>query len=104
MRYGQRGIAVLGPACHLLTYIVLSFHPPYPVVVIVFVAAGFGNGLVDAAWCAWIGNMANANKVLGFQQACYSMGATLSPLIATAMVTKGRLPWYKFYYMMVCFQ
>ena len=101
MKFGQRGIAILGPACHLLTYFVLSFHPPYPVVVLVFVSAGFGNGLTDAAWCAWIGNMANANKVLGLLQACYSLGATFSPLIATAMITKARLPWFYFYYMMV---
>ena len=68
--------------------------------------AGFGNGLADAAWNAWIGNMANPNEVLGFLHAFYGLGAVLSPLIATTMITKGnRLPWYYFYYVMVssCF-
>lgn len=49
-----------------------------------------------------IGNMANANEVLGFLHGCYGLGAVLSPLIATTMITKGqRLPWYTFYYVMV---
>lgn len=101
VKFGQRGVAVVGPACHLIAFIVLAVHPPYPVLVVVFVFVGFGNGLIDAAWCAWIGNMANANEVSGFLQACYALGATVSPLMATAMFTKGGLPWYSFYYLMV---
>jgi fucose permease len=77
-------------------------HPPYPVLVVIFMLAGAGNGLADAAWNAWIGNMANPNEVLGFLHAFYGLGAVLSPLIATTMITKGqRLPWYYFYYVMV---
>jgi len=45
--------------------------------------------------------MASANQVSGFLQASYSLGATVSPLIATTMFTKGGLPWYSFYYIMV---
>ena len=62
--------------------------------------AGFGNGLADAAWCAWTGNMVSANKVQGFLQSFYSFGATISPLIATTMITQGDLPWYTWYYIM----
>jgi fucose permease len=103
LKYGQQGIAVIAPACHLIAYIVISVHPPYPVLVVIFTLAGFGNGLADAAWNAWIGNMANPNEILGFLHAFYGAGAVLSPLIATTMITKGdRLPWYSFYYVMVC--
>jgi len=46
--------------------------------------------------------MANPNEVLGFLHAFYGVGAVLSPLIATTMITKGsKLPWYTFYYVMV---
>jgi fucose permease len=65
--------------------------------------AGFGNGLEDSAWNAWIGNMENANEMLGFLHGAYGLGAAISPLIATAMVTKAHLLWYNFYYLMVCF-
>ncbi|KAH8784503.1 MFS transporter-like protein [Hyaloscypha sp. PMI_1271] len=101
VKFGQRGVAIVGPACHLISYIIFSLHPPYPVLVVMFIFVGFGNGLIDAAWCAWIGNMANSNEVSGFLQACYALGATVAPLIATAMISKGGLGWYAFYYIMV---
>ena len=101
VRFGQRGVAFMGPLCHIVAYVVVSIHPPYPVLVVMFIFVGFGNGLIDAAWCAWIGNMANANEVQGFLQASYSLGATVSPLIATALIEKTGAGWYGFYYIMV---
>jgi len=102
LKFGQRGVAVIAPTCHLIAYVVIAVHPPYPVLVVIFMLAGFGNGLADAAWNAWIGNMANATEVLGFLHAFYGLGAVLSPLIATTMITKGKkLPWYYFYYVMI---
>ena len=92
---------------------------PYPVLVVIFILAGFGNGLGDSGWYAkhrlmvttsfakrhcrnaWIGDMANANEVLGFLHAFYGLGAALSPLIATALVTHAGWHWYEFYYLMV---
>ncbi|KAF2804813.1 MFS general substrate transporter [Mytilinidion resinicola] len=102
LKFGQRGVAFISPGCHLLAYIVIAVHPPYPVLVVIFMVAGFGNGLEDAAWNAWVGNMANPNEILGFLHAFYGLGATLSPLIATTMITKGKgLPWFYFYYVMI---
>ncbi|KAJ5501864.1 Major facilitator superfamily domain general substrate transporter [Penicillium fimorum] len=98
---GQRGVAIIGPACHLIAYVINCIHPPYPVLVVAFAFAGLGNGLEDAAWNAWIGNMANANEVLGVLHGIYGAGAVMSPLIATSMIAKGGLPWYYFYYVMV---
>jgi len=69
---------------------------------VVFILAGLGNGFEDSAWNAWIGAMANANEVLGFLHAFYGLGATIAPLVATTMITKGGLPWYTWYYIMVC--
>ena len=47
MNFGQRGIAILAPACRLVTYVVFSLHPPYPVLVVAFAVTGFGNGMVS---------------------------------------------------------
>lgn len=98
---GQRGVATLAPLCHLIAYVVISVHPPYPVLVVVFMLAGFGNGLEDAAWNAWMGNMANANEILGFLHGWYGIGATIAPLIATSMITKAGLQWFQWYYVMI---
>lgn len=47
--FGQRGVALMAPACHLIAYAVDCLHPPYPVLVVSFIFTGFGNGLIDSA-------------------------------------------------------
>jgi fucose permease len=99
--FGQRGIAILSPIFRLIGYIPLAFHPPYPALPVLLLFPGFGGGLVDSGWNAWIGNMQQANELLGFLHGAYGLGAAIAPLIATAMITKGGLPWYSFYYIMI---
>ncbi|KAF4983373.1 hypothetical protein FZEAL_1225 [Fusarium zealandicum] len=101
MRIGQRGIGFTCGACHIVAYIIIALHPPYPGLVVAYALAGFGNGISDAAWNAWVGNLDRANETLGFLHAFYGVGGTISPLIATNMITKGNLPWYTFYYVMI---
>ena len=67
----------------------------------VLLFTGFANGIEDSAWNAWVGNMHRANELLGFLHGAYGLGATIGPLIATAMVTRAGLQWYTFYYVMV---
>ncbi|TVY47342.1 Bypass of stop codon protein [Lachnellula occidentalis] len=101
MRFGQLGVATIAPMCKIIAYVGTCVHPSYPLLPILFMLAGFGNGLEDGGWNSWIGNMENANQLLGLLHGAYGAGGTISPLIATAMVTKGHWPWYTFYYMMV---
>ncbi|KAF6232089.1 hypothetical protein HO173_009683 [Letharia columbiana] len=98
---GRRGITVLAPSCKVIAYIVIATHPPYPAVVTILALAGVGNGLLDAAWNAWIGTLDHTNQLLGLLHGCYGLGATISPLIATTMVTKGHLGWWTFEYIMI---
>ncbi|KAK6064816.1 major facilitator superfamily transporter [Seiridium cupressi] len=97
---GQRGVAVIAPLSRLIGYIPMCLHPPFAALPPIMMFPGLGNGIEDSAWNAWIGNMENANELLGFLHGSYGLGATISPLIATAMVTKG-LAWYQFYYVMI---
>lgn len=101
VKFGQRGIAMCMGLLHVLAYLVISFHPPYPALVVIFAVAGLANGLGDSAWNAWQGAMENSNEILGFLHAFYGLGALLSPLIATALITKAGWQWYEFYYLMV---
>ena len=103
MKFGQRGIAFIGPLSHLIAYIVISAHPPYPALIVIFAIAGFGNGIEDGAWNAWIGSMASANELLGFMHGFYGLGALIAPLVATTMIVKNAFPWSSFYYLMVRF-
>ncbi|KAK3386968.1 major facilitator superfamily domain-containing protein [Podospora didyma] len=98
---GQRGVAVAAAGFRLSGLIALVFHPPYAVLPVAMLFVGFGNGLEDSAWNAWVGNMDQANELLGIMHGAYGLGATIGPLIATALVTKGALDWYFYYYVQV---
>ncbi|CAM1509213.1 Fc.00g029520.m01.CDS01 [Cosmosporella sp. VM-42] len=98
---GRRGVAFIGPVCRLIGYIPMALHPPFPVLPCALIFAGFGNGIEDSGYNAWVGNMHNANELLGLLHGSYGLGATISPLIASAMVTKGNLEWYTFFYIMI---
>ncbi|KAL8841616.1 MAG: hypothetical protein Q9170_000830 [Blastenia crenularia] len=98
--FGRRGIAIIAPSCKVIAYAVIAAHPSYPVVVAILALAGLGNGLADAAWNAWIGNLAHTNQLLGLLHGFYGLGATISPLISTSMITKANLGWWTFFYLM----
>lgn len=93
---------MIGPVCHLISYIILAIHPPYAVLVVMFIFVGFGNGLSDAAWSAWMGRMSQANELSGMLHCCYAIGAAIAPLIASGLFGAAGLQWYYFYYVMVC--
>ena len=101
LRLGRRGIAIIGPICHLVTFVTAALHPPYAVLLVAIAFSGFGNGILDAAWNAWIGEMPKANEFMGILHSLYGVGATISPLVATAMITRGHTEWFAFYYVLV---
>ncbi|KAH6984341.1 major facilitator superfamily domain-containing protein [Ilyonectria sp. MPI-CAGE-AT-0026] len=101
MRWGQRGIAILAPICHVVTFVILAVHPPFPVLIVGNAFSGFGNGLTDACFPAWVGGMHRGSTLQGFLTACYSIGALCAPLVASVMISRASLPWYTFYYIMV---
>lgn len=98
MSLGQRGISIIGSLCHLISFIVMAVHPPHFAAYLIFyIFVGLGNGLLDAAWNAWIGDMVKANTLMGFLHAFYGLGATISPTVATNIIEAG-LGWWIFYW------
>ncbi len=100
VQYGRRGMALIGPVLKIVAYIVIAIHPPYPAVVAILVVVGVANGILDGAWNAWISQFPSTNQLLGLMHGCYGLGATISPLIATTMITKYGLGWWEFFYLM----
>ncbi|KAL4740003.1 major facilitator superfamily domain-containing protein [Aspergillus similis] len=100
MTFGQRGIATIGPLCHLISFIIMTSFPRFPVLLVAYAFVGLGNGLIDAGWNSWVGDMVSASTLMGLMHACYGLGATLSPAIATAMIDHG-LKWSTFYLTLV---
>ncbi len=98
--------------CFGFTTIVCT--PPFAVVVVAFFFLGFGAAIFLAVSNSWIVNLMNGTVVLGFCHGMYGvsprpsiflvasvayiqqLGGVISPLIATAMVSKG-IRWSRFY-------
>ncbi|KAL4772711.1 major facilitator superfamily domain-containing protein [Aspergillus nidulans var. acristatus] len=95
MTFGQRGIATIGPLCHMIPFIIMAFFPRFPVLLVAYAFVGLGNGLIDAGWNAWVGDMVSASTLMGLMHACYGLGS-----IATAMIDHG-LKWSTFYLTLV---
>ncbi|KAE8382370.1 major facilitator superfamily domain-containing protein [Aspergillus bertholletiae] len=99
-RFGQRGVALMGTGMHVISYLATTQHPPFPILIVIFILAGLGNGIVDASWNAWIGAMHNSSQLMGILHAFYGLGAALAPLTATYLITQRDWMWYHFYYVM----
>ncbi|KAJ5234588.1 uncharacterized protein N7469_003756 [Penicillium citrinum] len=103
VRLGRRGVACIHSFCHLFTFIVASLHPPYPILVLSLAVGGIANGVADSGWNAWIGDMANSNELLGMLHGLYGVGAVVSPLLASLLISKANCPWFRFYNVMAGF-
>lgn len=84
-----------------LGYIALTCDPPFPVVVSSYLFIGFGAALFLAMTNAWVINLVNGTTLLGFMHGAYGVGGVVSPIMATAMVSKG-VRW-SFYYLIPLF-
>ena len=72
-------------------YIMIVCTPPFPIVVLSFFFLGLGMAMNLAMGNVFAANLQNGTQMLGFMHGSYGLGGTISPLMATAMVTSGRL-------------
>ncbi|PNY23167.1 Bypass of stop codon protein 6 [Tolypocladium capitatum] len=100
-RVGQRGIAFLGPFFRLAGYVPMALHPPFAVLPALLALTGFGNGIEDSAYNAWVGNMHPTNELLGIIHGSFGLGGTIAPLVVSIMVAKLGLEWYIFFYVLI---
>ena len=100
-KFGQRGIATIGPCVILLFTVAAAAHPPFVLLLVAFLAGGFGEGLLDGSWCAWAGAMQNANKISGLLHGSFSLGAAAGPFLASTLITTRHYPWWTWYCVLV---
>lgn len=101
LRFGQRGIAALGPFFHIVFAAAAALHPPFPLLLVALAVGSLGTGILDGSFCAWAGGVENANVVQGFLHGSYSAGAALGPFLAGTMLEASHLAWYTWYYVLV---
>ncbi|KAI8675925.1 MFS domain-containing protein [Fusarium keratoplasticum] len=81
----------------LLGYILMVAAAPFPLIPIAFSFVGFGkaiNKIVEKSLCSYSPSESILPEII---YGCYGIGAIASPLVATAMVTAGEMPWSRFY-------
>ena len=96
-RLGRAKTLVLAESIMAAAYIMLVCRPPFPVVVVSFLFLGLGIATNLAPNNVFSANLANATTALGCLHGSYGIGATIGPLMATALVTHNH-PWSTFYF------
>lgn len=90
---GHKGVLMLGTMSMTGAYLVVSTVPPYAVFVAAYVFSGIGFGSLDASLNAWMGNLEDANQLLGILHGCYGVGCMISPPLITHLLERKHRPW-----------
>jgi fucose permease len=102
-QFGQRGIAVFGPALHITSAVALGLHPKFGVLLVAFALNAMGSGTLDGSWCAYAASMENPGFVSGLLHGSFSVGAAVGPFFAGGLMEKG-MNWWVWYYGLVGFR
>ncbi|KAF5547675.1 hypothetical protein FMEXI_5001 [Fusarium mexicanum] len=84
-------------------YLPIVTTAPFPLIPIAFCLVGFGAAVNIALGNLFCGGLQNGTVILGLLHGCYGFGGTVSPLIATAIVSANGTVWSRFYFMNLCF-
>jgi fucose permease len=95
-QFGRAKTYVFVTSLMSLGYTAIICTPPFPVVVVSFLVLGFAMGLFLAITNAFVINLVNGTVILGAMHGLYGLGGVVSPLMATAMVSRG-IHWSYFY-------
>ncbi|KAK0653439.1 major facilitator superfamily domain-containing protein [Cercophora samala] len=86
-----------------LSYLPFVCSAPLPAVILAFLPLGLGNSFNIAIGNVYCGSLRRKSTFyLGVVHACYGLGATVGPLIATGMIVQTRLDYGKFYSIPLC--
>jgi fucose permease len=96
-KLGIRVFMMLGLSALAMAAFVISFTPPFEVLMGAFALAGFGSGLIDAGLNSHIAGLPSNTVLLNVLHAFYGVGALLGPLLATAVLASA-FQWNTLYY------
>ncbi|WP_149541295.1 MFS transporter [Siccirubricoccus phaeus] len=88
---GIGGVLAASVAATAAAALGFALAPPFPVLVLLALLGGCGGGAVDAALNAFAAARF-APRHLNWMHACWGLGATLGPAMATALLAAG-FPW-----------
>lgn len=87
---------LLGTLSSILMYSIVLSGTKFPVIVFGFFFGGCGLAIVLSQFNVFLSRLDKLSKYLSICHGSYGVGATISPLIATAIASKG-IKWHYFY-------
>lgn len=99
-KIGRYLMLTLSPVFILAMTTIISPAPPYPLVVVAYYIGGLGVAAGLAQQNIFVSSMDRGHTYLGFLHGAYGAGATVAPLIATAMISKN-IQWSYFFLILV---
>ncbi|CAI5759016.1 unnamed protein product [Candida verbasci] len=99
---GKRYIYPFGNLLSCVMYGIVSSGTYFPFIVIGFFFGGLGLAICSAQCNVFLSRLDKQSAYLSVYHGAYGLGATISPLIATSMVTKG-IKWNYFYFIALGF-
>lgn len=98
--FGKSKILSFGTCCSIIMYAIVLSGTLFPVIVVAFFVGGMGLATDLAQANVFLARLDKLSKYLSFCHASYGVGATISPLIATAFISAG-IPWHYFYLLLL---
>ncbi|KAH3684994.1 hypothetical protein WICPIJ_004026 [Wickerhamomyces pijperi] len=95
-QFGKHVMLTVSCVCFTICYSIVASGLPFPGVVIGFLFAGLGGAIGLSQYNIFMSKLLNGSKYLGIFHGTYGVGATVSPLIATAMLNRGVI-WHYFF-------
>lgn len=94
---GKRYSLVVGCMCSIIMYSLVASGSHFPLIVVGFFFGGMGFAICLSQSNVFFTRLNDLSKYLSFYHGCYGLGATIAPLVATAMVNAG-IEWHFFYF------
>lgn len=93
---GKQKSLVVGCCFSICMHSIIASGTKFPAIVVAFFLGGCGGAISLSQINVFVARLQNQSKYLGFLHGMYGIGATVSPLCATAMVNAG-IKWHYFY-------
>ncbi|KAG2732951.1 hypothetical protein G9P44_003941 [Scheffersomyces stipitis] len=98
--FGKRKSVTIGCALCIVMYAIVASGTKYPVIVVAFFFGGAGAALEIAQCNIFISRLDKVSTYLSYLHGAYGIGATVSPLIATSLASRG-VKWHYFYLVLI---
>ncbi|KAL7272901.1 hypothetical protein RUND412_004272 [Rhizina undulata] len=99
-KLGRSKTMVLGTLLLAIGFSLIAATPPFGVVAAAFFFTGSGMALILAQANVFCSGLAETTQLFGYVHGSYGVGGTISPLIATAMASRG-VKWSAFYFILL---